>query len=416
MQKLILACVVILSACSSSPDTERKTVPLKLGALPHAPEAEDVLFAKLHKQDAVWQVVSIAAQRMPVDLLKGEERIYIETNTQRVMPDYDHHQYSNENRQLFDCGQDVKFNKQITYNPCTSAFSNNVNFAEGWFGWTKRLDVVELNAAIKQTELLTRASQEMALLRQERQRCRDLRLQAQQVIENQKVALRVIDQTNLYQKIGHELVAYDLNIQPEIAAEGCEKDLAEVKLNYDLGLHHDFNLVLELRGKTDGGELVNDKLSLKRRIAEADKQLVPTLYITGKKVNRYNLYQTWSNAEVAIDWQKLDINETDLRQYFDIRNLSTSPIEVQRVTFYINNHAVTHREAHKLLPLSSKSGLEHASRYFMLDKGLRKNIDDIKVIDNKSEQAEFGIKLSYRIKGEERSLFKKEMVLLSSIL
>ena len=415
MQKGLFACLLLLTACSTTTETEEMASLVALPLSPQAPPTADVLFAKLQKQDEAWQLLSIASKRMSVDLLRGEERVFIQTGTQLVMPDYDHHQYRNAEKRLFDCGQNAGYNKHTTYNPCVSQFSSNTKFGEGWFGWTRRLDVAEINQAIKQTDLLARAKQEMALVNQERQRCLVLRQQAEKIIAKQTLALRVIDQTEMY-KQGHELVSYDLNIQPDIPAEGCAQELEKVKLSYDVGLHQEFNLVLELRGKGDWSKLENNKLILQRSVAEADKKLIPTLYITGKKVGRYNLYKTWSNNDVAIDWRTLDITDTDLRQLFDVRNLGQSAIEIQRVSFYINKHVVTQRNHYKLLPQAGKKGLEHASRYFMLDKKIRQHIDAIKTIDKKSEQAEFGIKVSYTVNGESRTLFKTDSLKLTGIL
>lgn len=417
MQKGLFICLLLLTACSSTTEAEKSAVAALDGLplVPKAPQAGDVLFAKIQKQDESWQLLSIASQRMPVDLLNNEERIFIQTGKRLVMPDYDHYKYRDEGKRLFDCGQKLSYNKHTSYNPCVSLFSSNTKFGEGLFGWTRRLDVVELNMAIKQADLLTRADQEMALVNQERQRCVALRQQAEKVIANQQVTLRVIDQTGMYAR-GHELVSFDINIQSDIPVEGCEQELGKVKLSYAVGLHQDLNLVLELRGKTDSGKLEHDKLTLQRAIAEADKKLIPTLYITGKKVARYNLYKTWSNNDLAIEWRTLDITDTDLRQIFDVRNLGSSPIEIQRVSFYINKHVVTRLSRYTLLSGASKTGQEHASRYFMLEKKFRQGIDAIKTINNKSEQAEFGIKVSYTIKGENKTLFKTDTVRLSSIL
>lgn len=415
MQKGLFACLLLLTACSTTTETE-ETIPVAvLQSVPQAPQAADVLFAKLHKHEEVWQLLSIASTRMPVDLLKGEERVYIQTGKQLIMPDFDHHQYRDAEKRLFDCGQNISYNKHITYNPCVSQFSSNTKFGEGWFGWTRRLDVAEINLAIKQTDLLVRATQEMALVNQERQRCLVLRQEADKVIAKQSMNLRVIDQTAMFER-GHELVSYDMNIVSDIPAEGCVQELAQVKLSYDIGLHQDFHLVLELRGKSEGAKLENNKLIMRRSVAETDKQLIPTLYITGKKVQHYNLYQTWSNNDLSIYWRTLGITDTDLRQLFDVRNLSQSVIEIQRVSFYINKHVVTQRNHYKLLPQAGKNQLEHASRYFMLDEKIRQNIESIKTIDKKSEQAEFGIKVSYTVDGESRTLFKTNTLKLTSIL
>ena len=415
MQRVFITCLLLLTACSSTMDTEQNGLSFALPLSPHAPQANDVLFAKLQKRDGSWHLMSIASTRMPVDLFNSEERVYIQADKQRVMPDYEHHQYYDDETRLFDCGKEVLYKKHTTYNPCASLFSRNTKFSENWFSWKKQLDTEEISKAVKQTDLLIRARQEMALVIQERQRCLALRQQVEKIIAQQKVSLRVIDQTELYQR-GHELVSYDLSVDSEIPTEGCEQDLANVKLRYNLGLHQNFNLVLELRGKSDRDKLENNILSLKRLVAEADNKIIPTLYITGKKVQHYNLYKTWSNTDLTIDWRTLDISDTDLRQLFDVHNLGQSTIEIQRITFYINNHAITQRDIFKLLPLSGKKGLEHASRYFMLEEDVRKSIDDIKTVDKKSEQAEFGIKVTYTINGENKTLFKKDMVLLSSIL
>ncbi len=417
--KIVFATTLLfLTACSTTTTTtetgQHEVVP-SLAQTPYAPEGEPVLFVKLHKQDKSWQILSIASKRMPVDLLNREERLYIRTDNQQVMPDYDRHQYRDEASKFFDCTQDIKYNKHMTYNPCASSFTRNTKFGDGWFGWTKSLDTDEIQLAVKQTDLLARARKERVLIQQDRQRCLAQRKQAEKIIAQQKVALRVIDKTRLY-KQGHELVSYDLNIGVEIPEEGCEQDLNKVKLNYDMGLHQNFDLVLELRGKSDWHQHESDKLNMTRMIAEADKKLIPTLYITGKKIQHYNLYKTWSNQDVAIDWRAMDIGERDLRQLFDVRNLGTSSVEIQRITFYINGHKVTRRDVFTLAPQTNKKGLEHASRYFMLEQKVRKNIDDIKVLNKKSEQAEFGVKLTYVVNDESKTLYKKDMVLLSSIL
>jgi hypothetical protein len=418
MQKgVLLICLLLLSACSSMPEAEKSAIAAleALPLVPRAPQEGDVLFAKLQKQDGTWQLLSIASKRMPVDLLKAEERVYIQPDKQLVMLDYDHHQYRDIPRRLLDCGPSISYNKHITYNPCFSLFSRNTKFGEGLFGWSRRLDIAELNTAIQQTDLLAQATQEMARVNEERQRCLVIRQQAKKVIANQKVILRVIDQTNMYAR-GHELVAYEYDVMSDIPAEGCEQDLARVMMNYSIGLHQDLDLVLELRGKTDTGKLENDTLTLHRAIAEADTQFIPTLYIIGKKIEQYNLDKTWSNGDVAIDWRTLEISDTDLRQSFDVRNLSSSSIKIQRVSFYINKHVVTKRNPYKLSAGASYKGQEHASRYFMLEPKVRQSVDAIKVINKKSEQAEFGIKVTYTINGENRTLFKTDTVTLSSIL
>ena len=265
MKMAFVMCLLLLGACSTT-TAVKAPGPVDVSLEPVAPQADDVLFARLRKQDDHWQLVAISSQRMPLDLLKGEERVFIRTGKSIVLPDYEHHQYRDADKRLFDCGKDVGYNKNTTYNPCVSQLSSNIRFGEGWFGWTRRLDVAEINLAIKQTDLLARAKQEMVLVNQERQRCLALRKQAEQVIAKQKVTLQVVDQTKMY-KQGFELVSYDLNIKPEIAREGCEQELSRVKLNYDVDVEQDAGLVLEVRGKSDWRKLAGDKLILERSIA-----------------------------------------------------------------------------------------------------------------------------------------------------
>ena len=416
MHKGLFICLLLLTACSSSTETvEQATGPVVSSQLePRAPQAEDVLFANLLMLDGQWQVQSIGSKPQPTDLLKGEERLYIQTGKRIVMPDYQHYVFRNEEKRLFDCGQDVTYNKHTTYNPCTSQFTRNTKFGEGWFGWTKQLDRQAIITAIQQTGLMERAEKEIVLVRQERQRCLKLRQQAEQLAATQKLQLRVIDETGMYKK-GFEHVQYDLKIKPEIASEGCEQELEKVKLSYDVGIEQSFNLVLELRGK-DWNQIDENKLILQRAVAEADKQLNPTLYITGKKVDHYNLYHSWSNQDVEITWRTIDITNTDLRQQFDLRSLVNRPIEVQAVSFYINDHVVTQRTPHRLAPKESIKDLEHASRYFLLEDKIRQNVEAIKTIDNKSEQASFGIRLKYVVGGEQKTLHMSDKLQLTSIL
>ena len=420
MRKGILIIAPFLAACSTTPPSAdpqpaHETPQVSEQFIPQAPVAEDVIYANLLLKGEQWQVSSIGSQRKPVDILKGEERLYIQTGKQVIMPDYDHHAYRDEDKHLFDCGQDLKYNKNTTYNPCASQFSSNIKFAEGWFGWTRRLDVAEVKKAIQQTDLLKRAEQEMLLVSQERQRCLDLRQQAEALAAKQQVVLRVVDETGMY-KNGHEHIRYDLKIKPEVAKEGCEQDLAHVKMSYDMGIEQEFNLVLEMRGKTDWSKLDEDKLNLKRAIAEANNKLVPTLYITGKKVGHYNLYRNWSNPEIEFRWRTMDITETDLRQIFDVRNLSDSPVEIQQITFDINGHKVHRLNRIRLAPQESATGQEHASRYFVLEDQTRQQIEAIRVINSQTEQAEFGVTVTYRIKGDKKSLNLSDKVQLSSVL
>ena len=417
MHKGLYIFLLLLTACSTTSDLdETVAVAMALPLLPQAPQAEDVLFASLQKQDDKrWQLLSMASKRMPVDLLKGEERVFIRTGTQRVMPDYDHHQYRDADKRLFDCGQQVTYNKHTTYNPCVSLLSRNTRFGDGWFGWTRRLDVTELELLVKQTDLLALAKQKMVLVNQERQRCANLRKQAEQLAAQQKLSLRVIDETSMF-KNGHELVSYGLKVHPEISKEGCEQALANVKLSYAVDVVQDFDMVFELRGKTDWRKLDEHKLNLQRRVAESDKTLQPTLYITGKKVSHYNLYKTFANKDLQLTWRTIDISDTDLRQVFDIKNLADSPIQVQSVTFHINKHRITRRNQYHLSPLADQTGLEHASRYFLLQETLRRNIDAIKIIDQKTEEADFGISITYSVAGEARHMSSSNRVLLTSIL
>lgn len=420
MQKGLFLPLLLLTACSTSMENTETARPAP-GLLaadnlsPRAPQAEDVLYANILLQDGKWQLRSIGSQRKPVDLLKGEERLYIRTGKRVAMPDYDYHKYRDEAKGLFDCSQDLGYNKLTTYNPCTSQLSSNTRFGEGWFGWTRRLDIDEINKAVQQTDLFSRAEKEMALVTRERQRCNKLRRQAETLAAKQQVALRVIDETGMYRQ-GYEHVKYDLQVEPEVAKEGCEQELAAVKMRYELGIEQEFNLVLAMRGKSDWSKLENDKLTLERSIAEADKRLVPTLYITGKKVEHYNLYRTWSNAEVEIEWRTLDINSTDIRQVFDIRNLANTDIEIQGVTFHINGHRVYYRNHIQLPSHKGVTGLEHASRYFVLDKKHRQEIESIRVIDTQDERATFGVTVKYKLAGRDKTLSLSNNVQLSQIL
>ena len=420
MHKGILIIALLPAACSTNPPvvetpqaTETALVSEQL--IPQAPAGDDIIYANLLLKDEQWRLTSIGSQRKPIDLLKGEERLYIQTGKQIIMPDYDHHAYRNDDIHLFDCGQDLKYNKHTTYNPCASQFSSNIKFAEGWFGWTRQLDVAEIKKAIQQTDLLKRAEQEMLLVTQERQRCLGLRQQAEVLAAKQQVALRVVDETGMY-KNGHEHIQYDLKIKPEVAKEGCEQDLASVKMNYDLGIEQEFNLVLEMRGKTDWSKLDEDKLSLKRAVADANNKLVPTLYITGKKVGHYNLYRRWSNSEVEFRWRTMAITETDLRQIFDVRNLTDSPVEILHITFDVNGHKVHRLNRIKLDPQARATSLEHASRYFVLEEQTRQQVEAIRVINSRTEQAEFGVTVTYQIKGDKKSFNLSDKVQLSSIL
>lgn len=407
-----MICLFLLGACASTPDED--TALGTATQLP-PPQGEDVLFAKLVKQADQWQLLALDTRRMPVDLLKGEERVYIRTDTRHVMPDYVYRQYRNADKTLFECGTRVTYNKHTTYNPCVSLFSNNIRFGEGWFGWTRRLDREEIQKAVSQTDLLQRANQKMVQVKQERERCQAMQQQAQQVVAHQKLAVRVIDKTGLYPN-GHEAVSYDLHIRPEVAREGCEHDLAQVKLDYDLNLEQNLGLVLELRGKTDWRQPNENTLTLQRAVAEADSSLLPTLYITGKKVNHYNLYQTWSNRDVEIVWRTLDITATDLHQLFDLRNRSRSPVEIRHITFYINQHAIEHRQHYRLAPQAGIKALEHASRYFLLQDKIRRHIEAIKTIDSRTEQAEFGIRLDYTVDGKRKTFTKTDSIMLTSVL
>lgn len=420
MLKFLPFLLLLMSGCSSSPDS---TVPSNKAPLasiseaftPQAARAEDVLFANLVFIDGQWQIQSIGSKRKPVDLLKSEERLYILTDEKIVMPDYVHFAYRDEAKRLFDCSQAVSFNRHTTYNPCTSQFTQNTKFGEGWFGWTKRLDKDSIAIAVKQSGLLERAEQEIALVRKERQRCLDLKNQAAKLASEQKLQLRVLDDTGMF-KQGHELVKYALNITPDIAKEGCVQQLGEVRLNYELGIKRGFDLVLELRGKSDWQQAEEKKLILERDIAEADKQLAPTLYITGRKVRRYNLYQAWANQDLEVYWKTIDINDTDLLQAFDIRNLGKQKITIESISFIINQHVITQRNQHVLAPQSKETDLNHASRYFLLDKKQRKKIEAIKTIESGNEQAEFGIRIVYRIGKEQKILRKSEQLQLTSIL
>ncbi|MDH5444357.1 MAG: hypothetical protein OEY52_02305 [Gammaproteobacteria bacterium] len=416
MQKGIIVLLGLLfGACSINPESAEQQSPLKISSQlsPQAPQAEDVLFVNLLSVDGQWLIQSIGSQRKPVDLLKEEERLYIQTDKKIVMPDYVHYQFTDETRRQYDCGKDVKYNKHTTYNPCTSQFSRNIKYGEGWFGWRRQLDVGAIREAISQSDLINRANQEIALVRKERQRCLNLRKQAEQHAARQQVQLRVLDETGMY-KQGHELVQYDLKVQPRVAYEGCEQNLDDVQLSYDLGLKQDFGLVLELRGKSGWNQLEGDTLHLERKIAEADKKLIPTLHIKGKQVKRYNLYQEWSNNDLDFTWRTLDISDTDLRQVFNIRNKNKQAITIESVSFIINKHVVTRKTPHVIKPESSLNGLEHASRYFVLGKNVRQHIEAIKVIETDSERARFGIRVVYKQGNEQKELqFAKDLSLAS---
>ena len=403
--------LLFVTSCGSNKIVERDGILIPKGAKPHGvSDNPDIMYAKVAKRNGTWTLLEIAHKRMRIDFESGEERLFILTHNNEVLPDYEDYAYRPGTKGMFECDP-AKHDSGSYYNPCKSAFSKNGSFGDGWFGWLKTLNTSEILRAVKDTDLANKSKVSLVAYEKERVRCDKMIIEASERVAKQTISPKLIDQTNMIRDVDSGW--FKPIIKVNSAGVRCPDSINDLSGPYSIALLDSGKFVLEPKYSVDW-KLSRDRYEKVRRYGDGPGDLAPVFKLTEVNVHGYTLNRTVSDKNITIHWATLTMDNKQITYDYSIDNNSSKYIDVQKLSFYTSDAVITFDLGGNFPPnTTNRYDTKHIDRNSISTAYLN-TFNDLSVVHN-NKMVDFGISVSYTIGGEPKTLYQLQKIRLSDI-
>jgi len=379
-----------------------------------------VIFVKVVNSNGKWELLDADYKRMPINPEAGEERLYINTKNNYVMPDYEHYAYRRGTDRIIDCSDSLARQRSGKYNPCGSKFTKNYGFGDGWFGWLKLVNTDEIIKASKDTDLLVNAKAKLESTISARKvanaeliKCNVELDKVEEKLTTVPLKPKFTDKTRFYVIADNSILTTSIKLKRPQGA--CPESIDNLTVEYKILPNNQIGRFALAEQSAKEWREEQGAYVKTRRYAEAPGDLSPEIYMLEQTIAKYNINNAYSDDNIIVRWGNIYFDDKRLTFNYSLENGADKHAKINSISFYLDEVVITVNLDTELPPHTTTNNLISDFPLFSLDVAKRDRIYNLQHVKN-DRQAAFGVSVSYSLNDAKKTLYKVNSHKLSSFV